>query len=257
MDEPAPGEFRPPYNLAFKTFWTFIEELVARPLPPRIDRSLMRTKSGSDQVSLTAAMKSFGLIGANQEVAGLKELADTDEAGRLQWLAMAVRRHYAAQIKVSEENGTEQDLKNSFKSVFGLESADTLRKAMTFFLHAARTANIEVSPHFPSTRSGSGAPGSPKPRRSARRKPSASPPKDESDQAASHATAGDVYTLAMKSGPVLTFAVNMNVMEASIDDRTFIFEIVDKLRGYGTLAKASGSTKDAAGQESATTEVPS
>ena len=59
----------------------------------------------------------------------------------------------------------------------------------------------------------------------------------------------------MKSGPVLTFAVDMNVMEASVDDRTFVFEIVDKLRGYGKLAKASGSATEAAGQESATTEV--
>ena len=141
MDEPAQGEFRPPYNLAFKTFWTFIEELVARPLPPRIDRSLMRSKSGSDQVSLTAAMKSFGRTGLSEEVTGLKELA-TDADGRLQWLAIEIRRHYAAQIKVSEENGTEQDLKNSFKDAFGLESADPLRKAMTFFLHAARTAKI-------------------------------------------------------------------------------------------------------------------
>jgi hypothetical protein len=215
----------------------------------------MRSKSGSDQVSLTAAMKSFGLISASQEVTGLKELAATDDEGRLQWLAVEVRRHYAAQIKASEENGTEQQLKDSFKSAFGLESADPLRKAMTFFLHAARTAKIEVSPHFPITRSGSGAPGTPKPRRAVKRKPSASPPKDESDQAVSLATAGDVYTLTMKSGPVLTFAVDMNVIEASVDDRTFIFEIVDKLRGYGKLTKASGTAKEAAGQESATTEV--
>lgn len=254
MDEPAQGEFRPPY-LAFKTFWTFIEELTGKPLPPRIDRSLMRSKSGSDQVSLTAAMKSFGLINGSQEVTGLRELAATDEAGRLQWLALEVRKHYAAQMKVSDENGTEQQLRDSFKESFGLESADTLRKSMTFFLHAARTAGIETSAYFPSTRSGSGSPGTSKPRRTVRRKPPVTPPKDESDQAGSLAVAGDVYTLTMKSGPVVTFAVDMNVMEASVDDRTFIFEIVDKLRDYGKLTKASGSAKEPAGQESATTEV--
>jgi hypothetical protein len=59
----------------------------------------------------------------------------------------------------------------------------------------------------------------------------------------------------MKSGPVLTFAVDMNVMEASVDDPNFIFEIVDKLRDYGKPAKASGSAKEAAGQEPVTTEV--
>jgi hypothetical protein len=160
MDEPAQVEFRPPY-LAFKTFWTFIEDLATKPLPPRIDRSLMRSKSGSDQVGLTAAMKSFGLINGSQEVTGLRELAATDEAGRVQWLALEVRKHYAAQMKVSDENGTEQQLRDSFKESFGLESADTLRKSMTFFLHAARTAGIETSAYFPTTRSGSGVQGHP------------------------------------------------------------------------------------------------
>src|SRR6266700_3864540 len=67
MDEPKPGEFRPPY-LSFATFWSFLDTMLAQPLPPKIDRSMMRSKSGSDQVSLTAAMKAFGLIGDNQEV---------------------------------------------------------------------------------------------------------------------------------------------------------------------------------------------
>jgi hypothetical protein len=255
VDEPAQGEFRPPYNLAFTTFWTFVEDLAGKPLPPRIDRSLMRSKSGSDQVSLTAAMKSFGLINANQEVTGLKELAATDKEGRLQWLALEVRRHYAAQLKVSAENGTEQQLKESFKETFGLESADTLRKTMTFFLHAARTARIETSAYFPTTRGGSGSPGTPKPRRPAKRKPAITPPKDENDEGGSLAIAGDVYTLTMRSGPELTFAVKMNVMEASVEDRNFVFAIIDKLRGYSKPAKASGSAKDAGGQKPEPTEV--
>jgi hypothetical protein len=254
MDEPAQGEFRPPY-LAFKTFWTFIEELASKPLPPRIDRSLMRSKSGSDQVSLTAAMRSFGLINSSQEVTGLRELAATDQAGRVQWLALEVRKHYAAQMKVSDENGTEQQLKDSFKESFGLESADTLRKSMTFFLHAARTAGIETSAYFPTTRSGSGSPGTSKPRRPTKRKPPASAPKEEGDEGGSLAVAGDVYTLTMRSGPVLTFAVKMNVMEASVEDRNFIFAIVDKLRGYGKPARTSGSAKETAGQKPTAAEV--
>lgn len=254
MDEQAQGEFRPPY-LAFKTFWTFIEELASMPLPPRIDRSLMRSKSGSDQVSLTAAMKSFGLIDNNLAVTGLRDLAATDEAGRVRWLSLEIRKHYAAQMKVSEENGTEQQLRDSFRESFKLESADTLRKAMTFFLHAARTAGIETSAHFPTTRSGSGSPGTPKPRRSTRRKPAVTAPKDESGQGGNLAVTGDVYTLTMKSGPVVTFAVKMNVMEASIEDRNFIFDIVDKLREYGKHARTSGSAKEAAGQGPGPSEV--
>lgn len=256
MDEAAPDDFRPPY-LAFTTFWSFINELVAKPLPPRLDRSLMRSKSGSDQAALTAAMKSFGLIDSGQAVTGLRDLASRDEAGRLTWLQEQVRVHYPAQMKVSDEHGTDQQLKESFKEAFGLDSADTTRKAMTFFLHAARTAHIETSANFPSTRSGSGAPGTPKPRRTtSRRRPPASPPTDKGGNASRLTHSGDTYTLTMDSGPVVTMTVAFNVMEASIDDRDFIFEIVDKLRAYGSRIdrQTSGSRHGAAGNRSDATE---
>jgi hypothetical protein len=251
VDDPAPNGFRPPY-LAFKTFWTFIEELTAKPLPPKIDRSLMRSKSGSDQIHLTAAMKAFDLIDNDQRVTGLAGLAATDDEGRIAWLALEIRKRYPDQMQVSADNGTEQQLRDSFKQSFSLESADTVRKAMTFFLHAARTARIEVSTHFPSTRSGSGAPGAPRPRRSARRKAPTPPPKnDSSSENSAFSVSGDVYTLKMASGPTVTLAVQMNVMEASVTDRDFIFHLVDKLRGYsnGERSQTSGSSKETAGQQ--------
>jgi hypothetical protein len=153
-----------------------------------------------------------------------------------------------------EDNGTEQQLRESFKEAFGLESPDTIRKAMTFFLHAARKAGIETSHYFPSTRGGSGAPGTAKPRRPAtrRRQPPADAPRENADGDGSFTVTGDVYTLTMKSGPVATFAVEMNVMTASIEDRNFIFEVIDKLRGYGN--KASGNPRQAAGDETADME---
>lgn len=240
MDETTKTEFRPPY-LAFKTFWTFIDELLAKPLPPKLDRSLMRSKSGSDQASLTAALKAFDLIDDGQIVTGLRGLADADQEGRLRWLGQQLRLHYPAQVKVSEEHGTEQQLRESFKESFGLEPSDTTRKSMTFFLHAARTAGIEISAHFPTTRSGSGAPGTPKGRRSARRRPPSTPPPVKNEGGGSLTVSGDVYTLAMDSGPVVTFAVQINVMQASVKDRDFIFEIVDKLRDYGKGQRAQSS----------------
>lgn len=255
MDDTTTSEFKPPY-LAFKTFWTFVDELLAKPLPPKLDRSLMRSKSGSDQASLTAALKSFDLIDDVQGVTGLRALADADEAGRIHWLGQQLRLHYPVQVKVSEGNGTEQQLRDSLKESFGLGSADTIRKAMTFFLHAARTAGIEISPHFPVTRSGSGAPGAPKPRRPTKRKPPPSPAPDKNEGSGRLTVSGDIYTLTMASGPVVTFAVQINVMEASVEDRNFIFAIIDKLRGYGNNqhAQTSGSGEDAAGSPPQDTE---
>lgn len=252
MDSTADSNgFRPPY-LSFQTFWSFIEELVARPLPKKLDRSVMRHKSGSDQANLAVALRAFGLIDDAWFVTGLDALSKADEEGRVHWLAQQIRVHYGAQMKVSEENGTENQLRDSFKEAFGLESADTIRKSMTFFLHAARKAGIETSHYFPTTRPGSGAPGTAKPRRAApKRKPPADTPRekgpDKGSEGGTLSVAGDVYTLTMASGPVVTFAVQMNVMTASVEDRDFIFQVIDKLRGYGEASKPSGSADGGAG----------
>jgi hypothetical protein len=247
VDEPPNGEFRPPY-LSFATFWSFLGAVASQPLPPKIDRSMMRSKSGSDQASLAAALKAFGLVDDNQAVTGLRDLGGSDEETRIRWLSEMVRKHYPAQMAVSEQNGTEQQLKESFRESFQMGSADTIRKAMTFFLHAARTADIETSPHFPATRSGSGAPGTPKPRRAASRRRSSSDAGKVTEKASVLQVEGDTYTLRMESGPVVTLVVKINVMEASVDDRDFIFRLVDALRGYGKPVSASGSQAAAAGE---------
>jgi hypothetical protein len=240
MDEPAQADFRPPY-LSFATFWSFLDTVVSKPLPPRIDRSMMRSKSGSDRMGLTAALRSFGLIDDNQVVTGLRDLEGSDEPTRARWLSEVVRKYYPAQMEVSDQNGTEKDLHESFRDVFQMGSADTIRKAMTFFLHAARIAGIETSPHFPPTRSGSGAPGAPKPRRATAKRKSSSDAGKAAERASVLQIEGDTYTLRMESGPVVTLAVKMNVMETDVSDRDFIFNLVDALRSYGKPTPASGS----------------
>lgn len=55
-------------------------------------------------------------------------------------------------------------------------------------------------------------------------------------------TDGNVFVLKMPSGPEMTLAVKMDVMLTSVEDRNFIFKIVDELRAY---AQASGGDKAA------------
>ena len=224
--------FRPPY-MSFTTLWSFIDELLSRPLPPRIDRSIMASKSGSDQQNLTTAMKAFVLIDANQNVTGLRALEDSDEAARVAWLAERVRACYPEQLRISDVHGTEQQLRLSFKEGFALDSRETVRKSMTFFLHAARKANIPLSAHFPATRSGSGAPGAPKARRTAkpRAKPSA-PLSGNPSSKSGAADKGDVYAVTLNSGGSVRVVVDVNIFELSTEDRQFVINLVDSLKGY-------------------------
>jgi hypothetical protein len=97
--------------------------------------------------------------------AHLAPIAQGDENSRAKALGDLVRRYYPKALDLSARSGTEGQLHDLFRDDFGIASADTRRKAVTFFLHAARKAGIELSQHFPSTRSGSGGPGTPRAKR--------------------------------------------------------------------------------------------
>lgn len=227
--------FRPPY-MSFQTFWRFIDELGSKPVPPQIDRSLMASKSGTDQASLTAALGAFGLIGPSGVVEpSLRALAQADTADRKPMLAALLRHYYPDAIRVSEEGGTEQQLNDAFRDAFGLTAAETRRKCVTFFLHAAREAQIPLSAYFPTTRGGSGAPGVPKPKSKVKRK-SPAPPGGATNEAGTaqgtRTVTGDTYSVSLTSGGEVSVVVNVNLFTLSTTDRTFVLDLVDKLKGY-------------------------
>jgi hypothetical protein len=127
--------------------------------------------SGTDQNNLITALRSFNLIDDDQRVMStLVELAVTDEALRKERLATLLRIYYAKQLEISDQHGTEKQLQDSLREEFALDSPETRRKAMTFFLHAARTADLPLSTHFPATRSGSGSPGASRAKRTTKRR---------------------------------------------------------------------------------------
>ncbi|MDL9944160.1 hypothetical protein QSJ19_00905 [Gordonia sp. ABSL11-1] len=246
MDAADEG-FKPPY-MSFQTFWNFIDELGSKPLPPRIDRSLMGSKSGSDQANLTASFTAFGLIDANSNVLPLlQKLAEGGEEERKALLATMVREYYSEPMAVSERHGTSKDLRDTFVSSYpGITSADTRRKCITFYLHAARTAGLELSAHFPSTRSGSGAPGASKPRKSSTRR---KPPSDqdsggEDARGRTPQSEGDTYTVALASGGKVSVVVDVNLFALTTEDRNFVIDLVDKLKGYETPGSDSDDSEE-------------
>jgi hypothetical protein len=234
MDDDAQG-FKPPY-MSFQTFWKFIKELGAKPLPPRIDRSLMASKSGTDQANLTMALSSFGLVDDESNVLPLlQQLTSADEEGRKTILADMVSRNYVGPMEVSRNNGTSKDLESVFRDNYpSIASADTRRKSVTFYLHAAREAGLDLSVHFPKTRSGSGAPGMAKPRKVTRRK---SPPEQGENVLNGQAgapTKGNTYTVELASGGTIFAIIDVDIFQLSTEDRDYVIDLVDKLKGYHT-----------------------
>ncbi|WP_313675076.1 hypothetical protein [Mycolicibacterium sp.] len=247
MDSNDDG-FKPPY-MSFQTFWNFISELGSKQLPPRIDRSLMITKSGSDQANLMMALTSFGLVDDQSNVLPkLQELTAANDDDRKSVLAHLVTRYYAEPMRVSANHGTSKDLNDAFTTSYpSIASSDTRRKCVTFFLHAAHTGGLPLSVHFPTTRSGSGAPGASKTRKASPRRKSPAADADGRDGGQpgdqGQSEDGDTYTVELTSGGSVSVVVRVNLFALTTDDRDFVIDLVDKLKGY-KVPSAKKSTEE-------------
>lgn len=224
------GDFKPPY-MAFQTFWAFIDELSSNPLPPRIDRSLMVSRSGTDQANLINTLKAFALIDAEHAVQPLlRELASADIEERRAMLASLLDEYYAKPMRIAVENGTANQLDQCFRDEYSINGADTLRKSVTFFLHAGRLAGVPMSPYFKATRSGQSARGKTR-KRTTKRKPV---PETEESQGPATREPEDQYRLdvRLRTGGLMSLTVNLNPLHLRGEDRTFFYDIVDKMADY-------------------------
>lgn len=225
--------FKPPY-MSFQTWWKFTGELASKPLPPRIDRSLMSSKSGTDQSNLVAAMLSFGMITATGETTPtLSALAEntTEEERKLQ-LRQLLQHYYPRAVAVSEANDTVPALNRVFEDDFGLASPETRRKSVTFFLHALKTADMTYSAHFPKTRPGSGAPGTPKRTAGKRAKREKPEPVGEANAVTESSADEPFITVRLETGGTMMLSVSVNPLSLRGSDRTFFYDVVDKLSDY-------------------------
>jgi hypothetical protein len=237
--------------MSFQTFWNFIEELAAKPLPPAIDRSIMKSKSGTDQANLIMALNSFGLTDTEGTVQPMLTylIEEVPADKRVAAFGDLLHGYYVGPLRVSAQNGTPADLNNVFNEDYpSIGSSDTRRKAITFFLHAARSAGIELSQHFPATRSGSGAPGAPKAKRASTRKKQQPNGADALavNSMQSQQARGDTYTVELASGGSVSVVVSVNLFALTTEDRTFVIDLVDKLKGYPKAAQPPTAKEAAA-----------
>lgn len=250
--EEATGSWKPPY-FSFATFWSFMGDLATKPLPPKIDRMMLKSKSGTDQANLLFALRAFNLVDESYMVKGawLGPIAQGDEPERAKALGHLVETFYASALELSEKNGTEGQLHELFRDLYGFTSADTRRKAVTFFLHAARKAGIDLSEHFPSSRPGSGSPGAPRAKRAAggRRRTTPEPPSVTTVLTGS----GEHKTVSFGAAGSVTVTVDVKWLD--LDDAAFagLRKIIRDLEALGAMDSptqpATGATDESVAGE--------
>ncbi|HVF54094.1 MAG TPA: DUF5343 domain-containing protein [Actinomycetota bacterium] len=212
MDEGGDGRrFKYPY-LPFATFIDVLDRMRQSGVPERVDRDFLSYTSGVMQSYLLAMLKGFGLIDENNYRTGTLEWLAHNPDARSGFVGDLLREHYKEQLALGPD-ATPEMLEETFAPLQG----DTKRKAITFFLHAVKFADIPVSPRFKARRSSSGG----APRKAAGRRP------EETDDGQ---RPGDSYTIVLGSGVEVSLLVSERLLSLDRDDRDFILHLVDEMQ---------------------------
>lgn len=143
MAEPA--SLSPPYG-SFSNFWGFLDELSQRgPAPQVLEPGVYGARNEATRWEIQNALRFFGLIDAAKRPTPVgRSMIEHPDPETLRAL---IKEHYPAAIELGLEDATPGQLDDVLK-VMGTKEGGTLRKARTFFLHAAQKAGITVGPHL-------------------------------------------------------------------------------------------------------------
>ena len=140
----------PPY-LSFKTFHTFLQSTRAG-VPGCVDRSVLRHMSGAQVSQLLVALRFFRLVDqAGHPQPRLEALAAAPDDQQPKILLEYIKDSYTFLFdgSINLQNMTQKQLTSAFEKV---ASGDTIRKAVAFFIRAAKFAGLTISPYVKAER---------------------------------------------------------------------------------------------------------
>jgi len=239
MPAEANSKANPPI-LPYRTFLSSLERL-SEAIPPRIDRGIWRNQTGTVQSLIMGAYRFFGLIDEqNKPMKLLNDLVSHRDKPQSIVKTM-LEDKYAEVIKHNLSTMTEALINDYFESAFGVEG-DTKRKAITFFLQAAKAVEMPLS-KFLQTQVRVRTSGT----RRTKRRDDEENGTDEVNGGEQEPSSGNTKTIELHSGGTLSLTVSVDLIAMSSDDRTFVFKLIDELNGYEIGKKASDAAKVSAG----------
>jgi len=215
-----------PY-VAFRTFLNSLDAL-SQGVPPKIDKTIWRTQSGVNQGLIMNTYRFFGLVDdddlATEE---LRQLVQHPER-RPEILRSLIEIQYEELLAGHDlTKMTPKMLEDAF-DVFAV-TGTTKRKAVTFFLQAAKYSDIAMSSFLTSQiRNTSGRRRRNKIKEIGLSIEEQMPPMVES-VTGQH---GSIKKLPLKSGGTLILVIGVDVFSISPEDRDFVFGLIDKFQEY-------------------------
>ncbi len=224
-----------PY-LSFQTLLSLFEKMAREGLPARIDRSYLSYTSGINQSYLLSTLRWFSLINADDQPEPYLFRIVEEADDRPMLIGDMLRDRYKAQFALGQ-NATARQLEETFEPLQG----SSKRKAVTFFLHACRYAQIELSPHFKTLRAPRGSTSTRKPTR--RRQPENEPPPQVPP-----AGGGDTRHIQLRSGGSVALSVTANILDLSEEDTRFVLALAKALRDYENDSSGEAGSDEDGGQ---------
>jgi len=224
MTDATNNKLAPPY-LPYRTFLSSLDRL-GEGVPPRIDRGIWKNQTGSVQSLIMGAYRFFGLI--DEQSKPTKKLHDLvahrDKPN--DYVKAMLEEKYADVIKHNLATMTEALINDYFEQAFGVDG-DTKRKAITFFLQAAKAVGMQLSTFLQSQvrvrTTGT---------RRRRREENGEEIEELEVEDSGRPQVGEAKTIELHSGGTLTLSASVKFFDMASEDRTFVFELLDKLRDY-------------------------
>lgn len=143
------GGRTPPY-IPFQTLLTLLEELRTNGVPAQIDRSVLKRFSGATGTQLLGAVRSLGLVDTeDRPTPQLVAMVNAEGEDLKPLLNNLLKNSYPYVFKLDLMTATPAMFAEAFKTNTGAKE-DVLRKCRTFFIHAAKKADVPLGPRLQS-----------------------------------------------------------------------------------------------------------
>jgi hypothetical protein len=176
---------------------------------------------------MMTAMRFFGLLGDHGEVT--KELDTLANAvDRKKYIATILEVSYPAVFETGLEHATPNQFNDALRQYN--VSGTTLDKARSFFLQAAKFAEIKLSPGIQHL-SKPGASGRKRKVQNGKSREEEVEEIEESEVLASKKT-GSSRTIALRGGGSATLAFDVDVWSMTPEDQQFVFDMIKRMTEY-------------------------
>lgn len=237
-DDSSAKQQAAPY-LSFKTFLSALDAL-SHGVPPLIDRSIWKTQPGGIQGLIMGAFRFFELVDEENKPSSVLNMLATSKEDRPAALKTLLEDCYPTVFQHDVTKMSTKMLEDEMEH-YGV-TGETKKKAITFFLQAAKFCDLPLSPYLQSQIRAT--PGTRRKRVSTSRARENGYESDVTIPEIPSGSQGSTKTIQLHNGGTLSITVSVDVFAMSSDDRIFVFGLIDKLREYETKKSSLQTSAD-------------